>query len=207
MKHNAIVVLDETEGIEMKIGYVRCSTKDQNPERQEVLMERLGVEKVFVDMLSGKNANRPALQEMLSFAREGDMVVVESFSRLARNTKDLLNITDMLRDKGVEFVSQKESIDTKTPVGKALLTILGAISELEREYMLDRQAEGIALKKERGEYKGRVPIAVDKKMFEQEYDLWKSGQITAKTAMAHLGLKPNTFYRRVAEYEKKMEVR
>ncbi len=189
----------------MKIGYVRCSSKTQNPERQEVLMERLGVEKVFIDMLSGKDANRPQLQAMLEFMREGDMVVVESFSRLARNTRDLLEITDRMREKGVEFVSQKEAIDTKTPVGKALLTILGAISELERDYMLERQAEGIALKKERGEYKGRVPIKVDEKQFEQEYKLWKSGQITAKTAMSHLGLKPNTFYRRVKAYEERVD--
>jgi DNA invertase Pin-like site-specific DNA recombinase len=185
----------------MKIGYVRCSSKTQNPERQEVLMQRLGVEKVFVDMLSGKDTDRPQLQSMLEFMREGDLVVVESFSRLARNTRDLLEITDMMREKGVEFVSQKEAIDTKTPVGKALLTILGAISELEREYILERQAEGIALKKERGEYKGRVPIKVNEKQFEQEYNLWKSGKITAKTAMSHLGLKSNTFYRRVAAHE------
>lgn len=99
----------------MKIGYVRCSSKTQNPERQEVLMERLGVEKVFIDMLSGKDANRPQLQTMLEFMREGDMVVVESFSRLARNTRDLLEITDQMREKGVEFVSQKEA-DRKSVV-------------------------------------------------------------------------------------------
>ena len=186
----------------MKIGYVRCSTKDQNPERQEVLMQKLGVEKIFIDMLSGKDTNRPQLQAMLDYIREGDTVIVESFSRLARNTRDLLEITDKMREKGVEFISLKESIDTKTPVGKALLTILGAISELEREYILERQAEGIALKKQKGEYRGRTPIKVDKKKFEQEYKLWRSGQITAKLAMEHLGLKPNTFYRRVAEYEK-----
>lgn len=185
----------------MKIGYVRCSTKDQNPERQEVLMSRLGVEKVFVDMLSGKDTNRPQLQAMMEFMRDGDTIIVESFSRLARNTKDLLDITDKMTEKGVEFVSQKEAIDTKTPVGKALLTILGAISELERDYILGRQAEGIALKKARGEYKGREPIKVDQKQFEQEYKLWKSGQITALVAMKHLELKPNTFYRRVAKYE------
>ena len=191
----------------MKIGYVRCSGKGQNPERQEVLMERLGVEKVFIDMLSGKDTNRPQLKAMLEFMREGDIVVVESFSRLARNAKDLLEITDEMTKKGVEFVSQKEAIDTKTPAGKALLPILGAISELERAYILERQAEGIALKKARGEYKGRVPINVDEKQFEQEYKLWKSEQITAKTAMSHLGLKPNTFYRRVAAYEKKHGIR
>ena len=185
----------------MKIGYVRCSSKDQNPERQEVLMEKLGVDKVFVDMLSGKDMNRPQLKAMLEFMREGDMVIVESFSRFARNTKDLLEITDTMTEKGVEFVSQKEAIDTKTPAGKAMLTILGAISQLERDYIRERQQEGIELKKARGEYRGREPIAVDEKQFEQEYKLWKSGQITAKVAMSHLGLKPNTFYRRVAMYE------
>ena len=130
----------------MKIGYVRCSSKDQNSERQEVLMEKLGVDKVFIDMCSGKDMNRPQLQAMLEFMREGDNVVVESFSRLARNTKDLLSITDMMTEKGIEFMSQKEAIDTKTPAGKAMLTILGAISQLERDYIRERQQEGIELK-------------------------------------------------------------
>jgi DNA invertase Pin-like site-specific DNA recombinase len=190
----------------MKIGYVRVSTKEQNPERQEVLMEKLGVEKVFIDKCSGKDANRPQLKAMMEFMREGDMVVVESFSRLARNTKDLLNITDEMRDKGVEFMSQKEAIDTKTPAGQAMLTILGAISQLERDYIRERQQEGIELKKARGEYKGRVPIGIDWKQFEAEYKLWKSGQITARLAMKHMDLKPNTFYRRVEEYENKRMV-
>ena len=86
----------------MKIGYVRCSSLDQNPERQEVLMERLGVDKVYTDMCSGKNMERPQLKAMLEFMREGDTVIVESFSRLARNTKDLLEITDTMTKKGVE---------------------------------------------------------------------------------------------------------
>jgi len=185
----------------MTIGYVRCSTKGQNPERQEVLMERLGVEKVFVDMLSGKDMNRPQLKEMMGFMREGDVVVVESFSRLARNTKDLLDMVEVMRKKGVEFKSQKEAIDTNTPTGKMIMTIVASVNEMERELLLERQAEGIVLRKARGEYKGREPIKVDQKQFEQEYKLWKSEQISARTAMKHLGLKPNTFYRRVEKYE------
>ena len=185
----------------MKIGYVRCSSKDQNPERQEVLMEKLGVERVFIDMCSGKDTNRPQLQEMLSFMREGDMVVVESFSRLARNTKDLLNLTDMMTEKGVEFISQKEAIDTKTPAGKAMLTILGAISQLERDYIRERQQEGIDIKKARGEYRGRVPISVDEEKFGKLYKEWKGGKRSGVDTMKELGLKPNTFYRRVKEYE------
>lgn len=187
----------------MKIGYVRCSSKDQNPERQEVLMKRLGVDRVFLDMCSGKNMERPELNKMLEFMREGDMVIVESFSRLARSTKDLLQITDKMREKGVEFVSQKETIDSSTPAGRLMLTVLGAISEFEREVLLQRQYEGIQLKKGRGEYKGRVPIKVSDEVFEKEFKEWKAGNITAKKAMANIGLKPNTFYRRVKDWEDK----
>ena len=185
----------------MKVGYIRVSTEDQNTARQDILMKQLGVEKVFVDKCSGKNANRPKLMEMMNFVREGDTVVVSEIARFARNTKDLLSLIDKLNEAGVQFESQKEKIDTTTPTGQFMLTVFGAVSQLEREYILARQKEGIEAKKARGEYKGRQPIEVDKKQFEQEYKLWKSGQITATTAMAHLGLKPNTFYRRVREFE------
>lgn len=185
----------------MKVGYIRVSTQDQNTARQEVLMHDLGVEKVFIDKCSGKNANRPKLMEMMNFVREGDTVVVSEISRFARNTKDLLTMLEQLTNKGVNFESQKEKIDTTTPTGQFMITVFAAVSQLEREYILARQREGIEAKKARGEYKGRQPIDVDKAQFKQEYDLWKSGQITATTAMAHLGLKPNTFYRRVKEYE------
>lgn len=187
----------------MKVGYIRVSTEEQNTARQEIVMEQLGVEKVFIDKCSGKNANRPKLMEMMNFVREGDTVVVSEISRFARNTKDLLNMVEELTEKGVQFESQKEKIDTTTPTGQFMLTIFAAVSQLERDYILARQREGIEAKKARGEYKGRQPIEVDKAQFEQEYKLWKSGQITATAAMTHLGLKPNTFYRRVKEYEEK----
>ena len=111
----------------------RCSSTTQNPERQEVLMEQLGVDKIYIDMCGSKNMQRPQLQAMLDFMREGDTIIVESFSRLARSTKDLLEITDTMTEKGVEFISQKETIDTKTPAGRMLLTILASISQFERE--------------------------------------------------------------------------
>ncbi len=139
---------------------------------------------------------------MMNFVREGDIVVVSEISRFARNTKDLLKLIDELTEKGVQFESLKEKIDTSTPTGQFMLTVFGAISQLEREYILARQREGIEAKKARGEYRGRTPIEIDEKQFEQEYKLWKDGEITAVAAMSHLGLKPNTFYRRVKEYEK-----
>lgn len=187
----------------MKIGYIRVSTKEQNTIRQEKVMEELGVERVYLEKISGKNADRPKLQEMMDFVREGDTVVVSEIARFSRNTKDLLDLVGRLETKKVHFESQKEKIDTNTPAGKFMLTVFAAMAELDREYILARQKEGIEAKKEEGGYKGRVPIAVDEAQFEQEYKLWKSKQITAKTAMAHLGLKPNTFYRRVKEYEEK----
>lgn len=187
----------------MKIGYIRVSTNEQNTVRQEKIMEELGVEKVFLEKISGKDANRPKLQEMMDFIREGDTVVVSEIARFARNTRDLLDLVDKLNEKKVKFESQKEKIDTSTPSGEFMLTVFGAMAKLERDYILARQKEGIEAKKAEGGYKGRVPIPVDESQFEQEYKLWKSGQITAKTAMAHLGLKPNTFYRRVKEYEEK----
>jgi len=186
----------------MKVGYIRVSTLEQNTARQDNLMETLGVEKVYVDKLSGKDTHRPQLQAMLEFVREGDVVIVSEIARFARNTKDLLNLIDELQKKGVEFKSQKECIDTTTSTGKFMLTVFGAIAELERNTIRERQREGIEAKKARGEYRGRVPIKVDNSQLKQEYDLWKEGKITATTAMKHLGLKPNTFYRRVKEYEK-----
>ena len=184
----------------MKIGYIRVSTKEQNTARQEVMMDN--VDKVFIDKMSGKDKNRPQLKAMLEFVRVGDTVVVESFSRLARNTRDLLEITDTLTEKGVEFVSQKEHIDTNTPVGKALLTILGAISQLERDYMLERQKEGIAIRKANGGYAGRKRIEVDREKLNEVYQIWRNGEITAKEAMIRLGVKANTFYRRIAEIKR-----
>jgi len=181
----------------MKIGYIRVSTADQNTARQEVLMAELGVEKVFVDRISGKNMDRPELKEMMGFIRSGDTVIVESISRFARNTKDLLELVELLTAKGVEFVSKKEAIDTTTPTGKFMLTVFGAVAELEREYTLQRQAEGIAIAKEQGVYKGRKPIV--RPEFVSVVSLWRQGSITAVEAMNRLDMKPSTFYRKVKE--------
>ena len=179
----------------MKIGYIRISTTDQNTARQEILMQELGVEQVYIDRMSGKNTDRPELKRMLSFVREGDVVIVESISRFARNTKDLLELVEQLTSKQVEFISKKEAIDTTTPTGKFMLTVFGAVAELEREYILQRQKEGIAIAKEKGVYKGRKPIEHPK--FDEVVSLWKSGTITATEAMKRLDMKPSTFYRKV----------
>ena len=178
----------------MKIGYIRVSTQEQNTIRQEVLMKSLGVDEIYIDRMSGKHANRPELQKMMEYVRKGDTVIVESISRFARNTRDLLELVEKLTAKGVEFVSRKEAIDTTTPTGKFMLTVFGAVAELEREYILQRQREGIAIAKEQGKYKGRKPI--DAPEFEQVTARWKSGAITAAEAMRTLHMTKTTFYRR-----------
>ena len=160
-------------------------------------MESLGVAEVFIDRMSGKNISRPELQRMMDYVRKGDTVIVESISRFARNTRDLLELVERLAQKGVEFVSQKEAIDTATPTGKFMLTVFAAVAELEREYILQRQREGIELAKAAGVYKGRKPIQRDN--FNAVVALWKQGEITAVEAMRRLDMKSSTFYRKVKQ--------
>lgn len=183
----------------MKVFYARVSTEDQNEARQIVKANELGAEKIFTDKASGKNTDRPAFKAMMAFLREGDTVIVESFSRLARNTKDLLTIIDEFKAKGVSFVSVKEAVDTNTAQGKFMLTVFGAMYEMERENILDRQREGIAIAKAEGKYKGRKAIDLDEKQMQAVCKMWRAGEITAVEAMKRLNLKPNTFYRRVKE--------
>lgn len=179
----------------MKIGYVRVSTQEQNTLRQEILMKELGVDELFIDKASGKNADRAELKKMMEYVRKGDTVIVESISRFARNTQDLLDLIEQLSDKEVEFISRKEAIDTATPTGKFMLTVFGAVAELEREYILQRQREGIAIAKQQGKYTGRKPISHPD--FERVVAQWRSGEISAVNAMRKLGMKPSTFYRKV----------
>lgn len=177
----------------MTVGYIRVSTADQNPARQEEAFKNHGVERVFEEKISGKDMNRPKLRELLDFVREGDTVIVESYSRLARSTKDLLLI-DKLQEKKVSFVSLKENVDTTTPQGKLMLTIFAGLSQFERECTLQRQAEGIAIAKAEGKYKGRKPI---EKPANWDYviGLYRAKELTAAQAQKRLGLSRVTFYR------------
>ena len=148
----------------MKVGYVRASAEDQNTARQIVAMKANGVEKIFEEKKSGKNADR-----------------------------------EQLTASKVEFISLKESIDTTTPQGRFMLTVFGAMAELERESILQRQREGIAIAKEEGKYKGRKPIEIDEASFKAICTSWRAGEITGVEAANRAGLKKNTFYRRVKE--------
>ena len=147
---------EKERGIVMRVGYIRVSTVEQHEDRQvKDLTENAKVSKVFIDKLSGKDTNRPQLNAMIDYVREGDTVVVSEYSRLARSTRDLIDIIETLQNKGVTVISMKEKLDTSTPQGEFMLTGFAGIATLERKLMLQRQREGIAIAKANGKYKGR----------------------------------------------------
>jgi DNA invertase Pin-like site-specific DNA recombinase len=161
----------------MKYTYCRVSTIEQNEARQLEAMKDKGIERYFTEKISGKNTDRPELQTMLDFVREGDTIYIHDFSRLARSTKDLLDIVERLNAKGVHLISNKENLDTSTPTGKLMLTMIGAINEFERQNMLERQREGIQIAKDNGKYKGRKPVEIDDKLFQETYTMYLNRKI------------------------------
>lgn len=176
-----------------RIKYIRVSTQQQNTARQEQDLERF--DKVYIEKVSGKSMDRPELKKMLDYVREGDVVEVESYSRIARNTADLLNIVDILQKKSVDFISQKEAIDTSTPQGRLMFTIFAGLAQFERECLLERQAEGIAVAKAEGRM-GRPEVTLCDD-FEAIVREWRERNITAVEAMKRAGMTKATFYRKV----------
>ena len=182
----------------MIIGYIRVSTVDQNDDRQLVTMEKYNVEKIFRENVSAKDTNRPELQSMLDFAREGDTIVVHDFSRLARSTKDLLGIVEDLEDRGITLISAKENIDSSSATGKLMLTMIGAINEFERANLLERQREGIQIAKEKGKYKGRKEIKIDN--FEEYYNRYLNREFTKSSLAKELNISRVTLDKLIREH-------
>ena len=168
-------------GDKMKIGYVRVSSLDQNEERQLFTMKKYKVEKVFIEKMSAKDKNRPKLQEMLDYVRDGDTIIVHDLSRLARNTKDY--------------------IDSSNPMGKLMLTMIGAIYEFERANLLERQREGIALAKAKGKYKGRKKIKIDN--LDEYYEKYRIRMISKAEMSRQLNVSRPTLDKLLKEYELK----
>ena len=197
-------IITNEQGDKSKVGYVRVSSIDQNEARQIEALQGLNLYKIYVEKVSAKDTNRPMLQEMLSYTRNGDTVYIKDFSRLARSTKDLLDLVETLQEKGVTLISLKENIDTSTPTGKLMLTMIGAINAFERENLLERQKEGIAIAKAAGKYKGRK--AVDKPA---EFDAYLhrvfAGELTNEQAMKELSLSRSSYYGFKKEYQAKMK--
>ncbi|MCD7821302.1 MAG: recombinase family protein [Clostridiales bacterium] len=163
-----------------KIAYVRVSTREQNEERQVEALQKYGIERWYTEKVSGKNTNRPELRKMLDYIREGDTVYIHDFSRLARSTQDLLKLVETFKQKGVTLVSNKEAIDTSTATGKLMLTMIAAINDFERENLLERQAEGIAIAKREGKFKGGQVKAINEETFTELYNLYSSRKINKR---------------------------
>ena len=182
----------------MRIGYVRVSSLDQNPDRQIEDLKAQQAEKIFMDKVSGKNTDRPELQRMLSFIREGDTLIVHSLDRLARNLADLLMMVQDLTCRGVSVIFLNERLSFEagadaSPTSKLMLSMIGAFAEFERSMIRRRQAEGIALAKERGVYKGR-PRSISDETLETVNALVEQG-VPLATAAKKVGISRSTVYR------------
>jgi DNA invertase Pin-like site-specific DNA recombinase len=181
------------------VAYVRVSTVEQNTGRQFGDFEKAGVkiDKAFEEKVSGKDRERPKLKAMLDYVRDGDTVYIESYSRLARNTRDLLNIVHELEEKGVTVVSLKENFDTSTPQGRLMLTFMQGIAQFERDIIKERQAEGIAIAKEQGKF--AKPITPKPDEWKGLYSQYKQREITATALAKKLGISRSLLYKWIRE--------
>lgn len=179
----------------MIFNYIRVSTTDQNTERQ--LLD-IPCDRAYIEKISGKNTNRPELQAMLLNIRTGDVINVHSMDRLARNTKDLLNLVEEITAKGAKIIFYKENLmfasDKQDPYQKMMMTMLGAVAELERNLILERIREGVALAKMHGKYKGGQP-----KLTAEQVEEIKS-LINNRTPITHIAKQYNVSRRTIYNY-------
>ena len=185
-----------------KLAYVRVSTEEQNEARQVEALEKYDIDKWFIEKISGKDMNRPKLKEMLDYAREGDTIYIMDWSRISRSTKDLLELTENLKSRGITLFSLKENIDTSSPNGRLMMTILASINQFERENMLERQREGIAIAKRNGAYKGRKKTVIED--MAAVYHDWVTRHKSKATLARENGVSRPTLDRLLKEYEREM---
>lgn len=183
------------------IAYVRVSTVEQNEQRQIDGLQKHGIDKWFTEKVSAKDIKRPQLQIMLEYARTGDTIFIHDLSRLARSTKDLLELIDQMQAKGIHLISNKENIDTSTPTGKLFITMIAAINEFERANLLERQREGIAIAKANGKYKGRKEVVIND--FEKHYSRYMSREISKPTLAIELDISRPTLDKLIKDYQNK----
>lgn len=193
------------------IAYVRVSTAEQNEQRQLELMKQYDVQKIFTEKISGKNLERPQLKLMLDYVRPGDVILVESMSRLSRSMVDLHTIIDQLMSKGVEIRFLKENlylqieIDSKTnkykldATSKLFVNMMSSIAEFERDIIKERQAEGIAIAKANGKYKGRKAVELDEDILVK----WVNKELTTKYVLETFDISRQTLYNKAKEYKER----
>ena len=186
------------------IAYIRVSTAEQNEMRQKEALQKYSIDRWFVEKASGKDLNRPKLQEMLEYIREDDVVYVEEFSRLGRSTADLLATVQKIEAAGAQFVSLKEQFDTTTPAGRLQMTMMAAIAEFERDMILERQREGIAIAKAAGKYKGRKKITISN--IGEYYEKYMHRQGTKVSIASELGISRTTLDKLFKQYKEKQHL-
>lgn len=180
----------------MRIAYARVSTTDQKLDRQLDNLELAGYDKLYTEKMTGTKSSRPVLDEMLRSLRKDDILIVDSFSRLSRSTKDLLSLIDTLQQMNVQLISLKENLDTSTATGKLMLTMLSALSQFERDIIAERTLEGLKAAKARGRVGGR-PKASEEKI-KQALKLIDK-EVSISDASKAVGISTSTISRRISE--------
>lgn len=183
------------------IGYARVSTTDQNLDRQLDILKEHGCETIYQEKMTGTKANRPEFEKMLATLREGDTLIVESFSRLSRSTKDLLETVEKLTAMGVNLISLKEQLDTTTATGRLMLTMLSALSQFERDIIAERTKEGLKAARARGRKGGRKPVG-NEETKRKAIALYEANAMTNPEIAKIAGVSPATFSRWIAEHKK-----
>ena len=184
----------------MTYGYARVSNVEQHLDRQIDALKERGVDELFTEKMTGTKKSRPELDKLLAVLKKGDTVIVESLSRLGRSTKNLIELVEAFQEGGINLVSMKESIDTSTPSGKLLFTLMSAIAQFERDIIAERTTEGLRAARARGHVGGRPRTKRDK--LDQATKLYVTGDYTIKEIEAITGVTKSTFYRHLREVAK-----
>ena len=188
----------------MVIGYARVSTQEQNLDRQLDNLKERGCERIYQEKMTGTKADRPELEKMLAALRSGDVLVIDSFSRLSRSTKDLLDMVEKLNNMGVQLVSIKEQLDTTTATGKMMLTMLSALSQFERDLIAERTMDGLKAARARGRMGGR-PRAGSDKTREQAIKLYEANAMSNSEIAAVCKVSTATLSRWIRDYKDQEE--
>lgn len=181
----------------MKFGYARVSTQDQNLERQIDAVKKYGVDEILQEKMTGTKKDRPELNRLRDKVRSGDVIVIESFSRLGRSTKDLIELVEEFNGKGIQIVSLKENFDTTTPQGRLMLTVFQAISQFERDLISQRTRDSLAVARARGRIGGRPPK--DKRKINVALTMYNSKNYTLAEIREATGISKATLYRYLKE--------
>lgn len=185
----------------MVIGYARVSKIDQNLDRQIDALEKAGAEKIYTEKMTGKKYDRPELMKMLEYGRKGDIILITELTRLSRSTKDLISLSEKIKEKGMELKSIKEDINTTTSTGKLMFGMMAIISEFERNIIEERTREGLMSARERGVKFGRPKM--DNDIIERALKLYDSKEYSVKEIKEMTGISKSTLYREINKRKSK----